>query len=69
MKSKYFVPIYQWGDTPDSENGIQYGCTMYLDLDQLYGFETEAVGHFEVEGICPTESEFKVANKTKSGAI
>lgn len=59
MKNTYYVPIYNWGDHPDTVNGVASGTQMYNDLQMLFCYEEDAVGYYEVEGMVPTENEYK----------
>lgn len=69
MKLTYYVPIYEWGDSPDTVHGGAHGCNMYSELNDLYGFEPDAVGHMELKGVLPTENEFKEQFNLRSGAV
>lgn len=69
MKLTYYVPIYQWGDDPYGVSGIAYGRTVYNDLNELYGMEQDVVGHMELNGVLPTENEFKTQIQTWCGAV
>ena len=69
MKLTYYVPIYKWGDSPDGVHGGTHGDHMYSELNDLYGFEPDAVGHFELSGVLPTENEFKEELGLRSGAV
>lgn len=69
MKLTYYVPIYEWANDPDGVHGGAHGCTIYYDLNELYGIEQDAVGHFEVIGTLPTENEFKTKIRTRSDAV
>jgi len=69
MKLTYYIPIYEWGNSPNTVHGGCHGRNMYSELNDLYGFEPDAVGHFELTGVLPTEDEFKTQFKTKSGAV
>lgn len=59
MVHKFFVPIYEYGE-PNIEHGTKFGTNMYCDLQELYAYEDEAIGHFEVTG---------TIDKPKSGAV
>lgn len=54
----YFVPIFGWGPYPNNVHENISGCEMYSDLQSLYAFAPEAVGHFKVSGKIPTKEEF-----------
>ena len=69
MNSTYYVAIYKWGDTEDSVHGGVSGSIIYLSLQDLYGFEPEAVGYFEVAGNVITQNEFKRKHNLKSEAV
>jgi hypothetical protein len=69
MKLTYYVPIYEWGDSPDTVHGGSHGLNIYPQLDDLYCFEPDAIGHWELAGILPTENEFKEKYKLKSDAV
>ena len=69
MKVTYYVPIYQWGNSPDAVHGGAHGTNIYSELNDLYGFEPDAVGHLELTGILPTENEFKTQIETRCGAV
>jgi hypothetical protein len=63
MKSVFFIPIYEWGEESNTTHGSSFGTTIYSELQDLYGFEPDAIAHFEVSGELPTEGEFIVMNK------
>jgi hypothetical protein len=70
MRTTVYVPVYQWSDVdPNSVNGVAYGTTIYNDLNDLYGYEPDAIGHFELQGEIPTENEFKRKHGLKSEAV
>jgi hypothetical protein len=70
MTVTYYVPIYKWGSVnPDNVHGVTTATHFYSTLEDLYGFEPESVGHFEMTGTVPTENEFKLRYNLKSGAI
>jgi hypothetical protein len=52
MKFQYggFVPIYEYGDPENGGAGTVFGCTVYSNLQDLFGFEPDAIDYFEVEG-------------------
>lgn len=69
MKTIAFVPVYKWGEDPDSHHGSIRGTSTYLGLEDLYYYEDEAVGHIEIEVNWVTENEFRRLYGLKSGAV
>lgn len=67
IQTKY-VPIYEWGDNPDSVHGNISATNFYCSLSDLYGSEPDAAGHYEVVGKMPTKNEFKQLYDSKSEA-
>ena len=63
MKTAYYIPIYSWGSDPSKVEGATTGATLYWELKDLWGFEPEAVGYFEVFGNIPTKEEFEKSQK------
>jgi hypothetical protein len=55
-----YIPIYKWGINPSTVHGVTTGTHFYRDLNELYAFENEAVGHIEIEYEVPTENQFKI---------
>lgn len=47
-KFKGFVTVYEYQDGA-GHNG-SFGTTVYLDVNELYYMEPDAIGHFEVVG-------------------
>lgn len=65
-----YVPIYRWNDSnPDVVHGIAFGTTHYDDLNELFAFEPDAVGYFEMHGEIPTENEFKRTHGLSGGRM
>ena len=58
----YYVPIFKWGDNPQTVNNGSHGTCIYNDLQMLYAYEPEAIGYFEVTGKVPTKEEFECKN-------
>jgi hypothetical protein len=53
MKFTYrgYVPIYEYGDPEQGGAGTAFGSSVYSNLQDLFGFEREAIDYFEVEGV------------------
>jgi hypothetical protein len=51
MKFKYraYIPIFEYGD-PETGAGTKFGHVHYASLQDLFGFEQNAIDYFEVEG-------------------
>lgn len=70
MKETVYIPIYEWGEDPDSANGTTSGCTVHVDLNDLYAHNPDAVGYIEMVGYCPTQREFEEKHGiVRSGAV
>lgn len=59
MTLTYYVPIFEWGESPTVVSGTTSGCEMYQSLQDLYGFNPTAIGYFKVTGKMPTQEEFE----------
>lgn len=62
MIHTYYVPIYKWGNTESEVTGSESGTTLYTQINELYAFEPNAIGYFEVSGKFPTKIEFKYSD-------
>jgi hypothetical protein len=69
MNNIYYVAVYEWGDNEDSIDGTTTGVVLHLTIDDLYAFDPEAIGYYEVMGDLPTENEFKRKHGLKSDAV
>ena len=69
MNYKKYCPVYDWGKDPDSVHGVTMATHTYSDLEYLYAYEPEAVGHIEVEFQIVSQNEFKQKLGTYSGAV
>lgn len=69
MKNTHYLPIFRFGDNPESVHNSSYGSHLYSDLQMLACYEPDAIGYIEVEVSVPTENEFKTRNGLKSGAV
>lgn len=61
--NNYYIPIYKWGDNKHVTYGTSSGTTLYMNLQDLYGFEPDAVGYYIVSGKVPTQEEFEKQNE------
>jgi len=58
MPTTLYIPILEWGKDRNSSAGNAFGSEAFTDLQLLYCY-TDAVGHFEVSGLVPTQAEFE----------
>ena len=65
MNTIWYVPIFKWSFPPDEVDGIQHGLTIYNTLEDLYGFNPEAVGHFSLSGEVFSKSQFEARDTSE----
>lgn len=61
MKLTWYIPILSWGPDANSEAGNVSSREIYNNVQDVYGFNPDAVGHYEVSGDQPTRNQFEAA--------
>lgn len=55
MKHKWVLPVFELGDKEGT--GATFGIQLFSSVQDVYGFEPEAVDYLEVEGYWPKQDQ------------